>query len=337
MNMVDDWRRQPGPARANPARGGIQAELVAEKETHTYPRLAVRGPVFGLAVHEPAAGPHWRLETPVMDGTPQQARDALNSLLWFRARDDARDPAVRRELLAAVAVLEHQPVNELEVLGARYRVVRADEWARFGPDGLEPPRPTDRDADDTSWDERRDTLSADPGFPLRPDASDSAPTGHATRLGLRVFAYAGSRFPAEVRRHSVQAVTTHPEIVQLPVGFGVTECEESGWRPHGPLMPTPHDARRLLYGMMTRTWPLIHGYDEERAALYGRAAQSFREAGHANELTVEGRLLRLCRIERMVRCGPDGPEPPRPSDHEVQEPMKMHPGPDESGALLPAE
>lgn len=299
-----------------------------------YPQLAVRGPLFGLAVHDPAISPHWWLTTPVADGTPQQARDALNSLLWFRARDDTRDAFVRRELLAAVAVLEHEAVNELEVLGARYRVVRGDEWARFGEAGLEPPRPTDPETSVLSWDDRHETPSADPGFVLRPqDAIDSGPLANATRPGTRGPVYSGRRFPTDVRQDSERAAETHPDLVPLPVGFGVAEWQQGGWSPHGPLRPTPHDARRLLYGMMTRTWPLIHGFDDRRCALHDRAAEAFRQAGRANEVRVEGRLLRLYRVERLVRFGPDGPETPRPSDHEVREPMKMHPTMDVDGTL----
>jgi hypothetical protein len=48
---------------------------------------------------------------------------------------------------------------------------------------------------------------------------------------------------------------------------------------------------------------------------------------------VGDRLFRICRIERMVRCGPDGPEPPRPSDQDEYGPTKMHPTMDEDGTL----
>ncbi|MEU2744638.1 DUF5954 family protein, partial [Streptomyces sp. NPDC007095] len=56
-------------------------------------------------------------------------------------------------------------------------------------------------------------------------------------------------------------------------------------------------------------------------------------AGRADEARVGDRLFRICRIERMVRCGPDGPEPPRPSDQDEYGPTKMHPTMDEDGTL----
>ncbi len=75
---------------------------------------------------------------------PQQARDELNSMLWFRAKDDVKDRTQRRALLAAVARLETEEVNDLAVLDTRYRVVRAEEYTGMYADGgLELPRPTD--------------------------------------------------------------------------------------------------------------------------------------------------------------------------------------------------
>ncbi|WP_240361042.1 DUF5954 family protein [Streptomyces clavuligerus] len=79
--------------------------------------LAVRGPLFGVAVQHAGDGQRWQVVVPVMEGCPQRARDNLNSLLWFRARDDAQDRAERRALLAAVARLETERVDDLVVGG----------------------------------------------------------------------------------------------------------------------------------------------------------------------------------------------------------------------------
>ncbi|MGV9885205.1 DUF5954 family protein [Streptomyces sp. NPDC003006] len=335
--MGDDWKRQLNQLHAGLLRRDDPAEMVTEADaveaSYRYPNLAVRGPVFGLAIQDPAAGPEWRLLKPVVDGMAQQARDALNSLLWFKAKDDTDDPAVRRDLLAAVAILEQEPVDELEVLGVRYRVVRGDEFARTGPDGLEPPRATDREPADRSWARRPDRPSPDLGFVLDPDADQGGLMSSALKMGLREFAYTGSRFPADVRADSKRAVTTHPAIVLLPVGFGVAERGAKGWKPRTTLMPTPHDARQVLYDGMTESWPLLYEFDEREKAAHARAAEKFKAARHANEVRVGDALYRICRTERLVRVGPDGPERPRPSDLDSYGPMKMHPTMDEDGTL----
>jgi hypothetical protein len=335
--MADDWKRSLDRLHADLVRRDDPAELVTEADavdaSYRYPHLALRGPIFGLAVQDPAAGPRWRLRKPAVDGMPQQTRDGLNSLLWFAARDDVEDPGVRRELLAAVAVLEREPVNELEVRGVRYRVVRGDEFARTGDDGLEPPRPTDAEPPEVSWNGRRETPSPDIGFVLAPGHGENSVMTGALRLGLRGFTYSGARFPADVRADSERASSTHPDITLLPVGFGVAERRGQGWQPHGALMPTPHDARRLLYEAMTETWPLLYEFDARQREAYARAAAEFKAAGRANEVRVGDRFFRICRIERLVRFGPDGPEMPRPSDLDDYGPMKMHPTMDEDGTI----
>jgi hypothetical protein len=335
--MDSDWKRQLDALHAGLVSSDDPAAWVAEADavdaSERYPHVAVRGPVFGVAAQDASAGRRGRLVQPVMDGTPQQARDGLNSSLWFRAKDGTDDPAVRRELLAAVAVLEREPVNELEVLGVRYRVVRADEFARSGDDGLEPPRPTDTEPLDASWDgDPSDTRPADEGHLLDPRRPEGVMTG-ALRLALQDFAYTGTGFSTAMRADSRKAIGAYPDIALLPVGFGVTENSDGRWRPHGILMATPHDARRLLHTALTESWPLLHRFDDRRREVYARAAAGFRAARRADELLVEGRQFRISRIQRMVRYGPDGPEPPRPSDLDSYGPMKLHPTMDEDGTV----
>jgi hypothetical protein len=308
-------------------------EADAVDASYRYPYVALRGPVFGLATQDPRRGPHWRLVRPATNGTPQQARDELNSLLWFRAKDDTDDRGVRRALLAAVAVLDREPVNEVEVLGVRYRVVRGDEFARTDKDGnLEPPRPTDVEPVEPVWDKDDRSPSPDVDFVLDPDREDGLMAG-AMKLGLRDFTYAGTRCPPDMRKDSEQAVTACPDIVLLPVGFGIAERNGQGWLPRGCLASTPHAARQVLYAQLTETWPLIYEYGAEKRAVYARAAEEFRAAGRANEVRVADRLFRISRIERFVRCGPAGPERPRPSDQDGYGPMKIHPTMDEDGTL----
>ncbi|MFE9137633.1 DUF5954 family protein [Streptomyces sp. NPDC007355] len=66
-------------------------------------------------------------------GCSQQARDALSSLLWFWAKNEAKSPQERRALPAAVACLETEDIDELTVLDTRYRVLRAEEYAAQSP------------------------------------------------------------------------------------------------------------------------------------------------------------------------------------------------------------
>lgn len=335
--MTDDWKQRLDDLHAELVRRDDPVAWVTEADaveaSRRYPHIAVRGPVFGVAALDPSAPQAgWRLLKPVVSCMPQQARDSLNSHLWFTAKDGTDDPAARRELLAAVAVLEREPADEVEALGVRYRVVRGDELGRTGDYGLEPPRPTDPEPADLSWDGRDESPSPDVGFVLDP-GRDEGPMAGALRLGLRDFAYTGVRFPAAVREDSARAVLTHPDVVRLPIGFAVAEREETGWIPHGTLMATPHEARRLLYDGLARYWGLLYGFDEARRAVYARAAEDFRAAGRADEARVEDRVFRICRIERIVRMGPDGPEPPRPSDVDDQGPMKLHPTLREDGTV----
>ncbi|KUF16901.1 MULTISPECIES: DUF5954 family protein [Streptomyces] len=334
--MPDDWKRQIDALHSELVRRDDPAAWVSEADavdaSYRYPQLAVRGPVFGLASRAAGGDEPWRLLGDVMEGTPQQARDGLNSLLWFMAKDSVDDREQRCALLASVARLEREPVDELTVLGTRYRVIRGDEFARAGADGLEPPRPTDPEPAHASWDDRPSPSSHDEGFALDPARAGGLMAG-ALRIALRGFTYTGGHFPAAFREDSERAVRDYPEVVLLPVTFGVAERKGERWRPRGALMPTPHDARRLLVHGMTEIWPLVHEYDDDERADFARAAAEFKAAGRANEVTVRDRCFRVCRVERMVRIGADGPEAARPSDVETTEPMKLHPTMDEDGVI----
>ncbi len=335
--MTDDWRQRIDALQEELIRRDDPAAWVREADavdaSLRYPHLALRGPVFGVAVQDPAEGPGWRLLKPVVDPMPQVARDGLNSHLWFTAKDGTDDPAVRRELLAAVAVLDEKPVNEVTVCGVRYRVVRADEFSRGDGENLEPPRPTDPEPADRSWERpRRQPSVPDVGFVLDP-GHDEGPMAGAIRLGLRSFVYSGDRVPDPVRADSRQAVRSHPDVVLLPTAFGVVEYGAVGWEPAGGLAPTPHDARRQLYDGMSEVWAVLYQYDDTTRSLYAEAAERFRSLGRADEVSVAGRRFRLCRVERMLRMGPDGPEPVRASDHDEYGPMRLHPPMDEFGRI----
>ncbi|MFC9341513.1 DUF5954 family protein [Streptomyces sp. NPDC057020] len=318
--------------------------------------LVVRGPLFGVAVQSESGGRQWQVVLEVAHGCPQRARDALNSLLWFRAKDEAMNPDQRRVLLAAVARLEKECVDELTVLGTRYRVVRAEEYAAIDEHGaIETPRPTDPEPLTPDWSPGSGASSpqVDDGLVLDPDAPLS-PLQAAERLSLRSLAYSGIRFPEPVLHDSARAVESHPDVVLMPPAFLIVERSGTEpWTPGSGLQATAHDARRTLAFALTWMEPRTRGlipYDAEpeidahtvvaentspaaaELALYADAADRLR-AGRLNEVEVHGTVFRIGRARRLLRWGPDGPEGPRPSDVNTHAPYALHPRMDEAGTV----
>ncbi|TSB21475.1 hypothetical protein FNJ62_18455 [Streptomyces benahoarensis] len=314
--------------------------------------MLVRGPLFGVAAQSPEDAPRWRVVVPVTASSPQEARDSLNSWLWFRAKDEAQSRAERRALLAGVARLEKEPVDELTVQDTRYRVVRAEEYAGSGRDGIEQPRATDPEPAVPDWersvrDRIDDNLLLDPEEPV-------TPTQAAERLALRALVYAGSRFPEEVCHDSELIRESHPDVVLLPPAFRVVEKDDIGWKTGSGLHASAHEARKTLDFSLTWFAPRQQGLipwdlpdrtadaravaaesDEATAgelAEYLRAADRLRTE-RANQIEVRGTVHRICRARRLLRWGPDGPEGPRPSDTDSHLPDKLHPFLDEDGVV----
>lgn len=310
-------------------------EADAADAAQRYDHYIVRGPLFGIACQEAGDGHRWRVLNPVTGGFPQDARDSLNSHLWFRAKDDTDDRAVRRELLAAVARLETEPVNEVTAAGTRYRVVRCDEIVYGNSEGPEPPRPTDPEPADRSWDENARDPELDTGFVI----DHIAATGvmEATeRLALMGLHYRSPRYPEAVRADSRRALRTHAGIVLLPTAFRVLERTGAGWEPATAMLASPHAARRALVHLLTWLWPAVYELAEPERAGYARVAEEFRDAGDADSVRLDdGRELLVVRMRRVVRIGPDGPETARPSDEEEGGcgPSRMHPPMDEDGTV----
>ncbi|MGW2407912.1 DUF5954 family protein [Streptomyces sp. NPDC001739] len=321
--------------------------------------LAVRGPLFGVAAQsvEAEKRPQWQVVIAVTADCPQTARDSLNSLLWFRAKDDAQDRTERRALLAAVARLERERVDELTVLGTHYRIVRAEEYAGMDADGIEQPRPTDPEPVRPDWDRGTTEDPIDDGLLLDPDAPIT-PAQAAERLALRTLAYTGSRFPDDVRSDSQRAVVTHPDVLLLPATFSVVEqAAGGGWMSASALHGSAHEARKTLDFSLTWWEPrrrglvpvgahrdvdartlVAEGVDPAASELapYAEAADQLR-AGRVNQLEVEGTVYRIGRTRRLLRWGPDGPEGPRPSDINRHGPERIHPVLDEDGNILPED
>ncbi|MEU3480856.1 DUF5954 family protein [Streptomyces sp. NPDC033754] len=337
-----------------PVEAAMEADALDAAARHS--ALAVRGPLFGVATQDQDGGRRWQVVIEVTHGCPQQARDALNSLLWFRAKDEAKSPAERRALLAAVARLETEDVDELTVLGTRYRVVRAEEYAAIDAYGsIETPRPTDPEPLTPDWSPGAGARSprVDDGLVLDPDAPLS-PLQAAERVALRPLAYSGSRFPAPVLADSAQAVESHPDVLLMPAAFLIVERSGNGpWSPGSGLQATAHDARRTLDFALTWMEPRTRGlipYDADRTAdarhlaagntdaavaelkEFAEAADQLR-AGRCDEVEAHGTVYRIARSRRLLRWGPDGPEGPRPSDIPTHVPRAIHPRLDEDGAV----
>ncbi|MET9604867.1 DUF5954 family protein [Streptomyces sp. NPDC006512] len=330
--------------------------------------LVVRGPLFGVAEQRAEDGPRWRVVVEVTSGCPQQARDGLNSMLWFRAKDHARDRSERRALLAAVARLETERVDDLDVAGTRYRIVRAEEYAGAGPGGIEQPRPTDPEPPVPDWERASRGPGIDDGLLVDPDAPVT-PAQALEQLVLRDLCYTGERFPADVRADARRALDTHPDVLLLPATFTVVERTASGWSPVSGPHATAHDARKSLDFALTWMWPrmrglISHGSDPHvdartwtagggtggaadgaassraaadvraaKLAAYAGAADALR-AGRVNQLEFQDTVYQIVRTRRLLRWGPDGPEGPRPSDVNSQDPTRIHLALDEDGNVL---
>ncbi|WP_426404631.1 DUF5954 family protein [Streptomyces sp. R-07] len=337
-----------------PVEAAMEADAVDAAVRHS--ALVVRGPLFGVAAQSKDDGPRWRIVVEVTHGCPQQARDGLNSLLWFRAKDDAKSPAERRALLAAVARLENEYVDELTVLDTRYRVVRAEEYAAIDAHGdIETPRPTDPEPLTPDWSPGAGARSprVDDDLVLDPDAPLS-PLQAAERLSLRSLAYTGTRFPDSVLHDSARALETHPDVLLMPTAFLIVERSgNEPWTPGSGLQATAHDARRTLAFALTWLEPRRRGlipYDAEsdvdartvvaentgptvgELAVFAEAAERLR-VGRLNQVEVHGTVSRIARARRLLRWGPDGPEGPRPSDINTHAPQVLHPRLDEHGTV----
>lgn len=109
-----------------------------------YPVLAFAGgPAFGVA-HELEHG-GWQLHRFYSCSYPQEARESMGSHFRLLARQHPEADAARAECMRAAERLDWEAVDEMTVLGTRYKVVRAEQFIRTGPLGPEPPRPSDPD------------------------------------------------------------------------------------------------------------------------------------------------------------------------------------------------
>ncbi|MFC5799624.1 DUF5954 family protein [Streptomyces formicae] len=302
---------QPGPIAAF-------AEEEALRARQRYPDLLGMGlPVFFYTRELDLGG--WEILGTGGD-TPQSGRDALAS--YFRQRASEADAApARKKFQAAAEKLDWVVVNELKVLGTRYRVVRAEQFIRMGPDGPEPPRPSDPDPARPG--DSHKVPSRTKGFVIDPWTGTGISEG-LLKVDLARSVRAQGTLPDAMYADSVRARETHPGAVLLPAEFAVAERDEDGrWGPHTASGTTPQGARDSLALSFRVFTPVQEKLSEQEREEYARAANRLDEKGGAG-ITVAGRRFRVTRVEQLVRIGPDGPEGPRPSDHDPEPPIGPH-------------
>lgn len=144
--MGERWERTPA-GRSVPA--AVTRDACRALVTHPgVSRLAVRfaaaergdggWPPHGPFLHSPA-GVREHLATYFDTIVPRMLRSPSGVLAEYRA--------------AAALLRDGTRRTEVTVLGRRFRVVRVEYVVRVGPDGPEPPRPSDHDADEPYADE----------------------------------------------------------------------------------------------------------------------------------------------------------------------------------------
>ncbi|WP_326551405.1 DUF5954 family protein [Micromonospora sp. NBC_01813] len=274
-----------------------------------YPTTMWGAPVFGSAQEVDG---RWRIVRLNAD-TLQDARDSLAShfrKLYSETPPTAENAAARAEYERIYELLDWEPINEPTVNGFRYRIIRAQTFIRMGPDGPEPPRPTDPDPHAPGTTDR--STSHLDGFVIDPTASTGLTDG-LVRMEMISASYPPDAVPADMRADSRRALTTHPNVVLLPVGYTIGACIDGSWRPRSSITyATPQDVRDAE-SFSVDFQPDENTPMEEYMAAYQRARAEHKPP-RTDEFEVRGVPCRVTRIETFVRVGPDGPEGPRPSD-----------------------
>jgi hypothetical protein len=328
-----------------------------------YPDLGGRGPLF--AVTEQEADGRWRILL-ADEGNPQGCRDALASECRRRAKEaeEAGDTGAHRAWMAGATSMEWEKLNDLTVRDCRFRIARGDMFLRTGPDGPEPPRPSDPDPMPVG--EGRDARSRTKGFLIDPTAATGMSEG-ILKLDLLQFVYARTSVPREVHEDSVRAQHTHPGGVLLPTAFTVSERMGDRWGADDNLShETPQGARDYLADRFEALLPrslrpaacqdsrfpeLPEPLREELARRHNLLKPGTRRltkiqlrecaavvtrlhAERLDDIEALGHRYRITRLERLVRLGPDGPEPPRPSDWDPYDPIAVQTEKDREKGLM---
>jgi len=284
----------------------------ARNRAAAYPKIMWGAPIYGSAQE---VNGRWRILRLNAD-SPQDARDSLASHFRRLHSETPQTPehaAERAEYEAVYELLDWEAVDELTVNGSRYRIIRAQPFIRMGADGPEPPRPTDPDPYPPGQ-TMRNTSQLD-GFVIDPAAGTGLTNG-LVRMEMVSASYHPRAVPGDVHADSRLAVTTHPNVVLLPVGFTVGECVAGRWRPRSSTTyATPQDARDAESFSISDVGVKLDDDTpvEEFMAAYERARAAHRPP-RTDDFELKGVRCRVTRVETFVRVGPDGPEGPRPSD-----------------------
>ncbi|QXJ25294.1 hypothetical protein AGRA3207_006770 [Actinomadura graeca] len=274
----------------------VAAVMLADacRSIAAYPELVVVGPLFTAAEHVPGG---WQVVCPC-DPLPQGARELLADHLDDRAALTGGPSG--DELREAAAALRDEPADAVTVPGGRFRVVRIEQLVRTGPDGPEPPRPTDLDPPPG---DRRPVPSRP--YDLLPEDRPAADLTTAELLCQVLDAAA-----ATGNEPSGAFLTP----LALAPAFTVAERTGGRWRPVGRLHETPRQARAALVTYFRHVVPAVEQPGTVDSAAYAEAADLMADETRRNGIEVVGRRFRIVRIERITLMGPDGPEPPRPDD-----------------------
>jgi hypothetical protein len=298
-----------------------------------YPDLVFAGgPAFGIA-HELEHG-GWELHRFYSCPYPQEARDAMGSNFRLLAREHADGSAGHAECVRAAEQLGWEALDEMTVLGTRYRVIRAEQFIRTGPLGPEPPRPSDPDPGEPGMSGQL----ADPaeGFVIDPATSTGMSEG-ILKAELLEIAHSAGSVPEEVRHDLTRAARSYPGGVLLPPGFTLGTLTRGRWgSASGLVWATQQAARDGLASYLRLSLPARLDLSEDMRAVYSAAAGVI-ERDRASEVTAAGHRFRVVRVERLVRIGPEGPEGPRPSDPDPEPPVMQLPPVPEGDEEQPAE
>ncbi|MFM9447110.1 DUF5954 family protein [Streptomyces acidiscabies] len=255
--------------------------------------------------------------------TPQGSRDSLGSHFRMHAKEaqDAGDEKNRRKWMAAAKRMDREVVNDLTVQGRRYRIVRVSRFLRMGPNGPEPPRPSDRDTGEVGGGDVPGPK--DKGHIVDVFAWTGLSEG-ILKMELVDFVNARDHTTEEGYEDSRKARREYPGGVLMPPVFTVSERRDGQWGAFNiaSSYATAQGARDALASYLRLHGPWELGLDEETKAEWAAHADRLDET-RANALVVDGVRYRVTRVERLVRMGPDGPEPPRGSDYDPEEPSDV--------------
>ncbi|QKW35181.1 hypothetical protein HUT06_14995 [Actinomadura sp. NAK00032] len=262
-----------------------------------YPELVAVGTLFTAAEHVPGG---WQVVCPC-DPLPQGVRELLAGRLEDLAA--LAGGAREDELLAAARAVQGEAADEVAAAGRRFRIVRIEQLVRTGPDGPEPPRPTDPDPRPAAG----RAASVRPYELLPEDDPVSEPAAELLCRLLDAAAAAG---------HEPSGAFLTP--VALAPAFTVAERSERRWRPVGRLHGAPQQARDALITYFRHVVPAVESPADADVTRFAEAAELLEAESRRNGIAVAGRRFRIVRIERITLMGPDGPEPPRPTDFDAR-------------------